>query len=147
MSDDSYGGVGLHADAALGSGKHRGPRFSWNPSYEETFFRSLCESVQMGLREGTVFKQEAWDRALHALIERHNAFANKGHLINKSDNARKKFRLWRGLREDAQFHYNPETRMVSAPDDVWTRHIEVRVDTGQLADALRSLQPSDLVTC
>lgn len=106
-------------------GKHRGPRFTWNPAYEQTFFRSLCESVQLGLREGSTFKAEAWDRAGQALIDRHNAFPNKGHLINKSDNARKKFRLWRSLREDPDFLYNPTTKMVTANEEVWRRHIDV----------------------
>lgn len=106
-------------------GKHRGPRFSWTPAYEATFFRSLCESVRLGLREGSTFKQDAWDRAIQALIDRHNAYAHKTHLINKSDNARKKFRLWRGLREDPEFLYDQTTRTVTATDDAWKRHIEV----------------------
>ncbi|KAK0621949.1 Myb/SANT-like DNA-binding domain-containing protein [Bombardia bombarda] len=107
-------------------GKHRGPRFSWNPAFEATFFRSLCESVNAGLREGSTFKPEAWDRATQALISHHNAYAQKSHLINKSDNARKKFRLWRGLREDLEFIYDPQSKTVTASDEAWKRHIEVR---------------------
>lgn len=107
-------------------GKHKGPRFSWTPPFEITFFQSLCESVQLGLREGSSFKNAAWESARQALMERHNAYANKGHLINKSDNARKKFRLWRGLREDPEFIYNPNTRMVTASEEVWQRRLEVR---------------------
>lgn len=121
MSNDySKGGDG-------GQGKHRGPRFTWNAQFEATFFRSLCESVQLGLREGSTFKPDAWDRAIQALIEKHNAYANKGHLINKSDNARKKYRLWRGLREDPAFYYNPQTRTVTGSEDAWARHLQVRL--------------------
>lgn len=123
MSDD-FGAVGANGSSHT-PGKHRGPRFSWTPAYEATFFRSLCESVNLGLREGSTFKQEAWDRAINALIKVHNAFAHKNHLINKSDNARKKFRLWRGLVEDPEFDYNPITRTVTASEDAWKRHIEV----------------------
>jgi hypothetical protein len=103
----------------------KGPRFSWTPAYEATFFRSLCESVKLGLKDNHSFKQEAWDRAVQALAERHAAYPNKGHLINKSDNARKKFRLWRGLREDPEFLYNPNSRTVTASDEAWRAHIEV----------------------
>ncbi|EEU39418.1 uncharacterized protein NECHADRAFT_43289 [Fusarium vanettenii 77-13-4] len=102
----------------------RAPRFSWTPAYEATFFRSLCESVQLGLRENSSFKAEAWERAAQALQESHGAYPTKSHLINKSDNARKRFRLWRGLREDADFLYNPVTRTVTATEEAWTAHIE-----------------------
>ncbi|KAI8666322.1 Myb-DNA-bind-3 domain-containing protein [Fusarium keratoplasticum] len=102
----------------------RAPRFSWTPAYEATFFRSLCESVQLGLRENSSFKAEAWERAAQALQESHGAYPTKSHLINKSDNARKRFRLWRGLREDAEFLYNPVTRTVTATEEAWTAHIE-----------------------
>ena len=127
MSDDDYNSYGQRADSSnLGANaKQRSPRFSWNPQFEETFFRSLCESVQKGLREGNTFKAEAWDNAIQALINQHNAYPTKNHLINKSDNARKKFRLWRGLREDPEFTYNPNTRMVTASDDAWKRRVEV----------------------
>lgn len=103
----------------------KGPRFSWTPAYEKTFFRSLCQSVKIGLKDNHSFKQEAWDRACQALAEQHNAYPNKGHLINKSDNARKKFRLWRGLREDPEFLYNPNTKVVTASEEAWRAHIEV----------------------
>ncbi|KAF4982200.1 hypothetical protein FZEAL_2084 [Fusarium zealandicum] len=102
----------------------RAPRFSWTPAYEATFFRSLCESVQLGLRENSSFKAEAWERAAQALQESHGAYPTKSHLINKSDNARKRFRLWRGLREDPDFLYNPVTRTVTATEEAWTLHIE-----------------------
>ncbi|KAK3399822.1 Myb/SANT-like DNA-binding domain-containing protein [Sordaria brevicollis] len=125
MSDDPFPSSGPGAGPpALAPGKHRGPRFSWNTAYETTFFTSLCESVHLGLREGNTFKPEAWDRALQALITHHNAYANKGHLINKSDNARKKFRLWRGLREDPEFHYDVMTRTVNASEEAWARHLQ-----------------------
>lgn len=127
MSDDPFPASAPGAGPpALAPGKHRGPRFSWNSAYETTFFTSLCESVHLGLREGNTFKPEAWDRALQALITHHNAYANKGHLINKSDNARKKFRLWRGLREDPDFHYDVMTRTVNASEEAWARHLQVR---------------------
>ncbi|KAH7324831.1 Myb/SANT-like DNA-binding domain-containing protein [Stachybotrys elegans] len=102
----------------------RAPRFSWTPAYEATFFRSLCESVQLGLRENSSFKAEAWERAAQALQESHAAYPAKSHLINKSDNARKRFRLWRGLREDPDFLYNPVTRTVTATEEAWRAHIE-----------------------
>lgn len=135
MSDDEYDSPeALHGNGNPGSGSGRqhtpnhrkGPRFSWTSAYEATFFRSLCESVKMGLKDNHSFKPEAWDRACTALAERHNAYPNKGHLINKSDNARKKFRLWRGLREDPEFLYNPTTKTVTASEEAWRTHIEVR---------------------
>lgn len=127
MSDEDYSiGTSGAKGSSTAPGKHRGPRFTWNAQYEATFFRSLCESVSLGLREGSTFKPEAWDRAIQALIDKHHAFANKGHLINKSDNARKKYRLWRGLREDPTFYYNPNTRMVTATDESWARHLQVK---------------------
>jgi hypothetical protein len=119
----SSGGLGGEGG---GSGKHRNPRFSWTSQYEATFFQSLVESVHLGLRDGSTFKSEAWDRAGNAILERHHAYANKGHLVNKSDNARKKYRLWRGLRENTEFMYNPATHMVTGTDDAWRRHIQVR---------------------
>ncbi|KAK0620800.1 Myb/SANT-like DNA-binding domain-containing protein [Immersiella caudata] len=124
MSDEDYTTAGGANNSNHTPGKHRGPRFSWTPAYEATFFRSLVESTHLNLREGSTFKQEAWDRAIQALIEQHNAYPNKNHLINKSDNARKKFRLWRGLRENPEFHYDRATRMVTASEDAWKRHIE-----------------------
>lgn len=126
MSDEDFSAAGGGTGRVAGPGKHRGPRFTWNPQYEATFFRSLCESVSLGLRDGSTFKPEAWEHAMAALIEKHNAYANKGHLINKTDNARKKYRLWRGLREDPEFYYNPQTRTVTATDDAWSRHLQVR---------------------
>ena len=124
MSDEDFSVAG-GGGRASGPGKHRGPRFTWNPQFEATFFRSLCESVSLGLRDGSTFKPEAWDRATQALVEKHNAYANKGHLINKTDNARKKYRLWRGLREDPEFYYNVQTRTVTAGEDAWARHLQV----------------------
>lgn len=124
MSEDDVDMLG-----ADGSGRvdrdRRAPRFSWTPAYEATFFRSLCESVQLGLRENSSFKAEAWERAAQALQESHGAYPTKNHLINKSDNARKRFRLWRGLREDPDFIYNAKARTVTATEDAWRSHIEV----------------------
>ncbi|KAL6889451.1 Myb/SANT-like DNA-binding domain-containing protein [Trichoderma longibrachiatum] len=118
----------LAAQDAQGPGRvdrdRRAPRFSWTPAYEATFFRSLCESVQLGMRENSSFKAEAWERAMLALQEHHGAYPAKSHLINKSDNARKRFRLWRGLREDPDFVYNPVTRTVTATEEAWRAHIE-----------------------
>ncbi|KJZ78682.1 hypothetical protein HIM_02073 [Hirsutella minnesotensis 3608] len=102
----------------------RAPRFSWTPAYEATFFRSLCDSVHLGLRENSSFKAEAWERAAQALQGSHRAYPAKSHLINKSDNARKRFRLWRGLREDPEFVYNSLTRTVTASEEAWRAHIE-----------------------
>ncbi|KAF2963039.1 hypothetical protein GQX73_g10534 [Xylaria multiplex] len=102
----------------------RTPRFSWNLAYEETFFRSLCESMQLGYKDSHNFKAGAWERAAVALRDRHSAYPEKSHLINKADNARKKFRMWRGLREDPDFLYNPSTRMVTASEEAWARHFE-----------------------
>ncbi|KAH6876631.1 Myb/SANT-like DNA-binding domain-containing protein [Thelonectria olida] len=102
----------------------RAPRFSWTPAYEATFFNSLCDSVQLGLRENSSFKAEAWERAAQALQASHGAYPTKSHLINKSDNARKRFRLWRGLREDPEFTYNRNTKTVSATEEAWAAHIE-----------------------
>lgn len=119
MSDDDDG------KPAQVDRDHRTMRFSWTPAYEATFFRSLCESVQLGLRENSSFKAEAWERAAQALQESHGAVPTKSHLINKSDNARKRFRLWRGLREDPDFTYNSLTRTVSASEEAWRAHIEV----------------------
>ncbi|KAI0532278.1 Myb/SANT-like DNA-binding domain-containing protein [Xylaria digitata] len=103
----------------------RTPRFSWNLAYEETFFRSLCESMQLGYKDSHNFKAGAWERAAVALRDRHGAYPEKSHLINKADNARKKFRMWRGLREDPDFLYNPNTRMVTASEEAWARHFEL----------------------
>ncbi|KAK8080933.1 hypothetical protein PG997_008751, partial [Apiospora hydei] len=100
------------------------PRFSWNSAYEATFFRSLCESMQLGFKENHSFKSGAWERAAIALRDKHGAFPEKSHLINKADNARKRFRMWRGLREDPEFLYNPNSRMVTASEEAWKRHFE-----------------------
>ena len=127
MSDDDFpvdGASSLMAASSADRDK-RAPRFSWTPAYEATFFRSLCDSVQLGLRENHSFKAEAWDRAALALQEKHSAYPTKSHLVNKSDNARKKFRLWRGLREDPEFLYNPTNKTVTATEEAWKNHIEV----------------------
>ncbi|CAI4213171.1 unnamed protein product [Parascedosporium putredinis] len=100
MSDDEFS-TELRGP---GNGDKRAPRFSWTPAYEATFF--------------------PWDRAAAALREQHGAYPTKSHLVNKSDNARKKFRLWRGLREHSDFLYNPATRTVTGTDDAWKAHIE-----------------------
>ncbi|KAK8119964.1 uncharacterized protein PG998_004590, partial [Apiospora kogelbergensis] len=102
----------------------RPPRFSWNSAFEATFFRSLCESMQLGFKENHSFKSGAWERAAIALRDKHSAFPEKSHLINKADNARKRFRMWRGLREDPEFLYNPNSRMVTASEEAWKRHFE-----------------------
>lgn len=126
MSEDDIDALTADANGAPRVDRdRRAPRFSWTPAYEATFFRSLCESVQLGLRENSSFKSEAWERAAAALQATHGAFPAKSHLINKSDNARKRFRLWRGLREDPEFLYNPVAKTVTATEEAWRQHIEV----------------------
>lgn len=126
MSEDDIDALTTDATGAPRVDRdRRAPRFSWTPAYEATFFRSLCESVQLGLRENSSFKSEAWERAAAALQVTHGAFPAKSHLINKSDNARKRFRLWRGLREDPEFLYNPVAKTVTATEEAWRQHIEV----------------------
>lgn len=112
------------ADGDARGADRRTPRFSWNPAYEATFFRSLCESIQLGFKENHSFKAGAWERAAIALRDKHAAYPEKSHLINKADNARKRFRMWRGLREDPEFLYNPNTRMVNASEEAWQSHFE-----------------------
>ncbi|KAI1801773.1 Myb/SANT-like DNA-binding domain-containing protein [Daldinia bambusicola] len=123
MSDDEIEVTGSSRTSRRNADR-RTPRFSWNLAYEETFFRSLCESMQMGYKENHSFKSGAWERAAIALRDKHGAYPEKSHLINKADNARKKFRMWRGLREDPEFLYNPTTRMVTASEEAWRRHFE-----------------------
>ncbi|KFA81673.1 hypothetical protein S40288_07217 [Stachybotrys chartarum IBT 40288] len=126
MSEEDIDALGPdgQGSAARVDRDRRAPRFSWTPAYEATFFRSLCESVRLGLRENSSFKAEAWERAAQALQSAHAAMPTKSHLINKSDNARKRFRLWRGLREDPDFTYNQTARTVSATEEAWRAHIE-----------------------
>lgn len=145
MSDDGYADdvVSPVGDALASTGPDkRTPRFSWTNQYEATFFRSLCESVTLGLRDRNSFKTEAWDRAIKALQDTHGAYPSKSHLVNKSDNARKKFRLWRGLREDSRFFYDPRQRTVQASEQDWKDHIEVSVPVGAGAGAVRSYRPA-----
>ncbi|KAK2606018.1 hypothetical protein QQS21_003536 [Conoideocrella luteorostrata] len=123
MSEDDVDMLDGQAAARVDRDR-RAPRFSWTPAYETTFFRSLCDSVHLGLRENSSFKAEAWERAAQALQESHNAYPSKSHLINKSDNARKRFRLWRGLRENPDFIYNSVDKTVTATEDAWRAHIE-----------------------
>lgn len=120
MSDDE----GESSLAPGSSQRQKTPRFTWNAVYEETFFRSLCEAIQLGFKEHQSFKSGAWERAAVALRDKHNAYPEKSHLINKADNARKKFRLWRSLREDPEFLYNPATRTVTGSDEAWRRHVQ-----------------------
>ncbi|KAI2468492.1 Myb/SANT-like DNA-binding domain-containing protein [Annulohypoxylon bovei var. microspora] len=122
MSDDEVEVTGTRSSRR--NADRRTPRFSWNLAFEETFFRSLCESMQMGFKENHSFKSGAWERAAIALRDKHGAYPEKSHLINKADNARKKFRMWRGLREDPEFLYNPTSRMVTASEEAWRRHFE-----------------------
>ncbi|KAI1453863.1 Myb/SANT-like DNA-binding domain-containing protein [Annulohypoxylon moriforme] len=122
MSDDDVEVTGTRSSRR--NADRRTPRFSWNLAYEETFFRSLCESMSMGYKENHSFKSGAWERAAITLRDKHGAYPEKSHLINKADNARKKFRMWRGLREDPEFLYNPTTRMVTASEEAWRRHFE-----------------------
>lgn len=134
MSEDDIDGIGPDGpvNAVRIDRDRRAPRFSWTPAYETTFFRSLCESVHLGLRENSSFKAEAWERAAAALQATHGAYPAKSHLINKSDNARKRFRLWRGLREDPDFLYDPVMRTVTATEDAWKAHIEVSYGGGRV---------------
>lgn len=133
MSEDDVDMMGTDGQGSASRGDRldrldrdrRAPRFSWTPAYETTFFQSLCDSVHLGLRENSSFKAEAWERAAQALKDSHGAYPAKSHLINKSDNARKRFRLWRGLREDPDFTYNPVTKTVTATEEAWRAHIEV----------------------
>ncbi|KAL1897146.1 hypothetical protein Sste5346_004351 [Sporothrix stenoceras] len=133
MSEDESPRSDLHSSvpAALLPWQKK-PRFSWTPAYETTFFQSLCQSVQLGLRENMSFKPEAWNRAL-AMLRDQGAYPTKAHLINKTDNARKKFRLWRGLMENPQFTFDPATRIIKGSDEAWTSHLEKE----PLARALR----------
>ncbi|PFH57182.1 hypothetical protein XA68_15411 [Ophiocordyceps unilateralis] len=124
MSEDDIEMLGPDGQPSRVDRDRRAPRFSWTPAYEATFFRSLCDSVELGLRENSSFKAEAWDRAAQALQDSHGAYPAKSHLINKSDNARKRFRLWRGLREDPEFTYSAVTRTVTASEEAWRAHIE-----------------------
>ncbi|KAI0016829.1 Myb/SANT-like DNA-binding domain-containing protein [Xylariomycetidae sp. FL0641] len=119
MSDEEVDGTIARRNA-----DRRIPRFSWNLAYEETFFHSLCQSVQLGYKENHSFKSGAWERAAIALRDKHGALPEKSHLVNKADNARKRFRMWRGLREDPEFLYNPTTRMVTASEQAWRKHFE-----------------------
>ncbi|KAI1809079.1 Myb/SANT-like DNA-binding domain-containing protein [Poronia punctata] len=124
MADEAQiTGTGAQTSARRNADR-RTPRFSWNHAYEGTFFRSLCESMQLGFRDSHNFKSGAWERAAIALRDKHGAYPEKSHLVNKADNARKKFRMWRGLREDPEFLYNPTTRMVTASEEAWARHFE-----------------------
>lgn len=133
MSEDDVDMLGADGPGSARVDRdRRAPRFSWTPAYEATFFRSLCDSVQLGLRENSSFKAEAWERATQALRESHGAYPAKSHLINKSDNARKRFRLWRGLRENPDFLYSPITRTVTATEEAWRAHIEVSYQSSSL---------------
>lgn len=142
MSEDDVDALVADGQPSPQPGRdRRPPRFSWTPSFEATFFRSLCDSVQLGLRENNSFKAEAWERAAQVLQDCHGAFPAKSHLINKSDNARKRFRLWRGLREDPDFLYNASTRSVTATDEAWRRHIEASFGKEPISSF--RLNPSD----
>ncbi|KAL5614655.1 hypothetical protein BROUX41_004753 [Berkeleyomyces rouxiae] len=112
--------------SVLGPSFQRAPRVSWTPAYEETFFRSLRDSVRKGLRDNTTgaLKSEAWAQAAHDLRATHGVQLEKNHLKNKADNARKRFKAWRGLRDNPAFQYNETNATVAASDEAWEEHLQ-----------------------
>lgn len=100
-------------------------RFSWTSAYEDTFFRSLIDSMNTGLKDSHSFKSLAWDHAIQAIHNAHGAAPSKSHLINKLDNMRKKFRLWRSLRVLPEFYYDEHSHTLQATDETWATHIAV----------------------
>jgi hypothetical protein len=101
------------------------PRFQWLEAYELTFFQSLVDSIHDGLRPESLLKPEAWRRAMKALQDTHDITITKSQLANKYDNTKKKFRVWRALREEPGFGYDLATGCVTAPDQVWDAYLEV----------------------
>jgi hypothetical protein len=99
-------------------------RFQWLAAYELTF-QSLVDSIHDGLRADSSLKQEAWNRASKALRDVHGITVLKPQLMNKYDNAKKKFRVWRTLREQSGFGYDQDTKCITAPDHVWDAYIKV----------------------
>ena len=104
------------------------PRFQWVEAYELTFFQSLVDSIHDGLRPESLLKPEAWRRAMKALQDTHEIAVTKSQLANKYDNTKKKFRVWRALREQSGFSYDPTTGRVTAPDHAWDAYLEVNRD-------------------
>ena len=113
-------------DAATAPARRQ--RFQWLPAYELTFFQSLVDSINDGLRADSSLKQEAWNRASKALKDAHGITVSKPQLMNKYDNAKKKYRVWRALREQSGFGYDPDTKCITAPDHVWDAYIKVSRD-------------------
>jgi len=107
------------------------PRFQWLEAYELTFFQSLVDSIHDGLRPESLLKPEAWRRAMKALQDTHDITITKSQLANKYDNTKKKFRVWRALREEPGFGYDLATGCVTAPDQVWDAYLEKHPEARQ----------------
>jgi len=61
---------------------------------------------------------------MKALQDTHEITVTKSQLANKYDNTKKKVRVWRALREQSGFSYDPATGCVTAPDHAWDAYLE-----------------------
>ena len=84
----------------------------------------LISATQEGHRGQNGFKPRVWTdieakmKPLHRNIESRK-------LKNKYGDYVKKWRTWKTLIDNSGFGFDEETQLITAPDDVWDRYIQV----------------------
>jgi len=105
-------------------GSQRSVRFEWTTQAEAQLLTELISAANKGHRGQNGFKSRVWTE-LETKLKPLNQNIESRKLKNKYSDFLKKWRTWKALMDNSGFGFDEETQLITAPDDVWDRYIEV----------------------
>ena len=98
----------------------------WNHKEEKVLVELMVEQVKKGNRPTTTFSTKAWNEIIDEFYRRTGNKYTKSQFVNKFNKLRLVYREFKKLRDiPTGFGWDPVTKTVTAPDDVWDHYLKV----------------------
>jgi len=91
---------------------------------EVILLTELISATNQGHRGQNGFKPRVWANIETKLKPLYESIESR-KLKNKYGDFLKKWRTWKALMDNSGFGFDEETQLITAPEDVWDRYIQV----------------------
>lgn len=92
---------------------------------DEYWVDGLLAAQREGKKSDNNFKKEVWKELADKVNEKFKVNYSLEQLKNRYYALEKKYGVYKALREASGFGYDPTTGLVTAPDNVWDKYIQV----------------------
>ncbi|OVA18453.1 Myb/SANT-like domain [Macleaya cordata] len=102
----------------------KGRQLRWTQEMDECMIEILIEQVNLGRKGDRGFKDQAYNAVTKALADRLGVDVSRAHMDNRLRTFRTEYRMFRTLREQSGFDWDPVKNRVTASDSTWNEYLK-----------------------